>query len=534
MSQAMPVPHKTGSSVSKTATIGLIAVFVTYFAANIYQYGLNVAAPRVAGDLNGMALFSWGISIPALAAAFVTLIFGKLSDMYGRRTILMVSMLFMLAGGTLSAISQNFIFNVAARFVLALGVGALAPLCFSVIGDLYSPAERSKWSGLLALPAGVAAFISPTLVGALSDSLSWRYYFWLFVPLAVISGGLILAGVPSLAQKAAHKIDFLGAVLLAIASSSMILGFSWAGDLYPWGSIQIIGLLALSVAFWAIFIWVEGKADEPMLDPQVLTNRTFLTASWAGLMSFFGLIGIMAYYPLFLQGVQGTSATLSGQMITPFSVFMAFMGVPAGLLLARTKRYKWMYIAGYAILTAAMFGMVTFGVNTPVWLGILVTGLAGLGIGTIPTINTLVVQFALPKRLLGVAVGGVFFFVMMGMAIAPSILGSAMNASYAKSLQGSLPAALTQVADTNTLATLSNPRVLLSPDAMSALQTTFNSYDQGPALFDQTVVAIRSALESSLKTVFLVGAVTMLISFLMILTIPEVSMDVEVLDKKAH
>ena len=207
----------------------------------------------------------------------------------------------------------------------------------------------------------------------------------------------------------------------------------------------------------------------------MLGNRTFLTAALAGFMSFFGLLGIMAYYPLFMQNVQGVNATVSGQALTPFSVLMAFMGVPAGLLLAKTKKYKWMFIVGYALLTAMMFVMYTFTKSTPLALSILVTALAGLGLGTIPTLNTLVAQFAVPRRLLGVAIGAIFFFVMMGMAIAPAILGGVMNG----------------------------------------------------------VQASTGSLETALKTVFLIGAITMAISFLMIITIPEIDMDVEVQDKKA-
>jgi MFS family permease len=251
-------------------------------------------------------------------------------------------------------------------------------------------------------------------------------------------------------------------------------------------------------------------------------------------MSCFGMLGATMYYPLFLQGVQGTSATLSGQVITPFNMLMTFMGIPAGFLLARTKRYKWMYIAGYAILAATMFVMITFNAGTPVWVGVLVTGLAGFGLGAIPTINTLVVQFAVPKRLLGVAVGAIFFFIFLGNAIAPAILGSAMNAAYAKDLQSSLPAELKLIADKALLESLTDSRVLLSPQAMTSLREALAGIgDRGPALFDETVQAIRGALEASLKTVFVIGAVTMLISFLLIITIPEVSMDVEVQDRRA-
>jgi MFS family permease len=398
------------SMTKRQVTLGLVAVFAAHFVSMYFFRGNSVVAPRIAGDLNGMALYSWAISLPALASAFVTLTFGKLSDMYGRRIIMMLSLTFFLAGAIMAVISQTYVFYIAAAVALSLGRGALSPLCFSVIGDMFSPAERSKWSGLLSIPAGIASTACPTLVGMVTDSFSWRYFFLILVPLLLISGVLVIVGVPSHTRRTAHKIDLPGFCWLAIASSTMILGFSWAGTTYPWTSVQIISLLSVSLVSWAIFLWNESGADEPVLELQVLTNRTFLTAAVAAFLSLFGLLGMQMYYPLFLQGVQGMSTVLTGQIITPHSMLMAFMGVPAGFLLARTKRYKWMYTAGYAILAATMFAMVAYNVGTAVWFGVLVTTLAGLGLGAIPTINTLVVQFALPKRLLGVAVGSFLCF----------------------------------------------------------------------------------------------------------------------------
>ena len=475
MSESVALPSEQRPAVKKSVAIGLWAVFITYFLYNFFAGAQNIVRPPLAEDLNGMPLFSWAISLPALGAAFATLIFGKLSDMYGRRVILIVSLILFAIGAMLSAISPSFVVAIASLVVTGLGWGALAPLCFSVLGDLFPPAERSRWSGLLAIPAGIAALVAPTLSGLITDTLNWRALFWVLVPMVLISGALVWVGLPKHAQRTSHKIDYLGSLVLVVAAASMIVGFSWAGTTYPWGSVQIVALLAFSIAAWAAFLWVEGKAAEPMLDPQVLTNRTFITAAMAGFMSFFGLIGIMAYYPLFLQNVQGTSATVSGQASTPFLVLMAFMGVPAGLLIAKTKRYKWMYIIGYGLLTAMMFVMWTFTKGTSLWFTVLITALAGLGLGTIPTINTLVAQFAVPRRLLGVAVGAMFFFVMMGQAIAPAILGSALNAVQASS----------------------------------------------------------GSLEAGLKTVFLIGAITMAASFLIIVTIPEVNIDVEAQDKKA-
>lgn len=517
------------AAMARNVVIGLTAVFVTYFISAFVQQTQGIAAPRMAADLNGMPLFSWGIAIPALASAIATLIMGKLSDMFGRRLVIASTMVIFFIGSLMAALSQTFVVLIAARFIQAIGMGALAPLCFSVIGDMFNPVERSRWSGLLNIPAGICALIGPTLAGWFTDNLSWRWLFWIVLPMAVISFLLVIVGIPALTTKAKHKIDFVGGLMMIVASATMIVGFSWGGVTYPWASFQVLGLLVFSVLVWAAFIWYEGKTEEPLLDPQVLTNRVFITAALAGFMSFFGLLGIMMYYPLFLQGVQGLSATVSGSMITPFGMLMAFMGVPAGILLAKTQKYKWMYVIGYAILTAAMFAMWKFNQNTPIWLGVLVTALAGFGLGTIPTINTLVVQFALPKRLMGIAIGAIFFFVMMGMAIAPAILGSFMNSTYASTLQAALPAALAGKLDSATLASLMDSRVLLTPPAMAALKSAVSD----PALFQQTVSAIRNALEASLQSVFLMGAITMLVSFVMIATIPEISLDAEVQDKRA-
>lgn len=518
---------------ARSRNLELTTVFVIYFASFFALNSINIALPKIVAELNGMHLFSWAVSIPALASAFVTLIFGKLSDMYGRRIIILFSIGFIILGSILCAISQTFVMLVVTLSILGMGYGSIPSLCFSVLGDLYAPTERSMWAGLLNISSGITAFVVPSLSGWLVDNLSWRYIFWMNVPLAFITGFIVLFGLPTLAKSEPHKIDVRGSIYLALATSTMILGISLAGNTYAWASVQIIGLLGFSAVFWALFLHAETKEPEPMLDIQVLTNRTFITASLSALLSLVGITTIMVYYPLFLQGVQNQSATLSGNIITPLNVLMSFMGIPAGFLIAKTKRYKWMFVGGYAILTLVMFATVALKADTTIVWGYIVTTFAGIGLGTIPTINALVVQYAVPKRLLGVATGGLYFFVMMGRSIAPAILGSIMNTVYAGALAASLPASLDQVIGKETLSSLSNPRVLLSKPAMTELQAVFNgSGDQALVLFEQTVQAVRSALDAGLHVVFLIGAITMLASFLLILTIPEISLDEEVQPEK--
>lgn len=519
-------------SSAKTVLLGLSAVFLTYFLTYLLILGLGIASPMIAADLNGMDLFAWAISLPALAMAFATMFFGKLSDMYGRRNMLLTSLSFFLVGSILAAVSQSFVFNIVARIINGLGLGALSALCFSVIGDLYAdPAKRSKWTGFLNISAGVAAAFGPVLVGIITDNLSWRYFFWITVPMAFVCMILVAIGVPGLKERTEHKIDFTGAILLAVASSSMILGVSFT-DRRPWISFHVLGLLIISLVFWYLFISVERKAEEPILDPQVFTNRTFLIAAVAAFLSFFGFIGILNYFPLFLQGVQGTSAKISGAVMTPFSMLMAFMGVPAGLLIAKTKRYKWMLVLSYAVLTAAMVSLIFFNQKTPLWCGVVVMILGGLGVGSIPTTNILIVQFALPKKFRGVSVAAIFFVVALGMASAPAILGPAMNVTYQKKLADLLPPDLDRHIAAATLESIADPGVLMSKSALAELESACNRIeDNNPMLFNRTVQAIRSALQSGLKVLFLIGSIAVLIGFLSTFAIHEVSLVEEVQDK---
>ena len=509
--------------------LGLVAVFLTYFAHGYFIQILLPAMPRIAADLNGMHLYSWGISIPHLGQAFAMLMVGKLSDLYGRRALLVVSLAVCLFGTVWSALSTTFLMLIIARTVLCIGQGALAPLCFSVLGDTFEPIERSRWAGLLNIPAGIFAFIGPTLGGWFADNLGWRYIFWCGAPLVAICLAAVLFGLPRRRLHSAAKIDARGALFAAIASSAMILAFSLAGTMYPWASMQVIGLLAGSVVFGALFLKNESGVEEPILDLQVLQNRTVVTISSACVLSAIGMIGIAIYFPLMMQGTQGVSATLTGKIITPSGILMGFLGVPTGFILARTKRYKWMYVLGYGLAMIAAILLVFFKASTPAYAALVVTVLSALGIGAMPTINTLVVQYAVPKKLLGVATSALFFFVMMGQSIAPAILGSAMNTKYNSVLKASTPAELAKLADQATMTSLGNPRVLLSQPAMAALRETL---DRNQELLDQTVSAIRTSMESSLRLVFIIGAVCMLLAFLTICTIPEISIDAKVEEKK--
>ena len=463
MLQAKAIPIQNPESKRKLA-LGVWAIFITQFVSFLFINARNIAQPQMIAELDGMALFSWLIALPALSGAASTLLFGKLSDIYGRRTILLVSIGIFILGLLLTTQTDSMVFLVTAATFMSIGHFPIIPLCFTALGDLFSPVERARWTGLLSLPIGIAALAGPVLGGVITESVwSWRGLYWGTIPLMLIATGIVVVGLPDKAPTRKPKVDISGTLVMVVATSTLIVGASWLGQPTRLGAGAI--LLLISVAAWFAFVQTEKKADAPILDPQIFLSRIFMTSAMAALLSFFGMVGIVAYSPIFVQDVMQISPTVSGSMLTPYTTLSAFMGIPAGFWFAKTKKYRWMFNSGYAMVMLAMFAMWQFTASTPIWIYVLVTSVAGFSLGMLPTVNTLVAQFAVRKELLGVAVGAMFFFQMIGISVAPALLG------------------LVQVN---------------APD-----------------------------LESGLKAVFLVGALATAAALLLILTIPQVLLGVE-------
>ena len=452
----------------RRVAIGVWAIFSAEFVSLLFVNARSIAQPGMVAEFDGMALFSWLIALPALAGAAATLLFGKLSDVYGRRNIILLSIVIFIIGLGISSRSTSMGFLVAAQTFMTIGHFPIVPLCFAVIGDLFPPSQRAKWTGLLNIPTGFAALLGPVLGGVVAESIfGWRGLFWGTIPLILAAGGLVAFGLPDTAQKVKPKLDVFGTAVMVVATTTLILGFSWLGtpNKFWEGALQLL----VSLVAWIAFIQIEKRAEAPILDLQVLFNRTFVTAAVAGLLSFFGTVAIAAYSPIFVQEVMEVSPTISGSMLTPFSTLVAFVGIPVGFLLAKTKKYRWMYNFSYAVVTLALLAMWRFTSSTPIWMYMLVTGIAGIGLGMMPTINAVVAQFAVPKELLGVAVGAMFFFQMVGIAVSPAVLGFAQSSA---------------------------------PD-----------------------------LEGGLKLVFLASAIAMATALLLIVTIPEISLDAEAIEE---
>ncbi len=429
MTQPEQLTHNHSiSSGHRAFSLGVWTIFLTEFVSILFINGRNIAQPGMISELHGMALFSWLIALPALTGSASTLLFGKLSDIYGRRKLLLISIAIFILGLGITTFSKSMAALVAAATFMSIGHFPIVPLCFTAIGDLFEPTERAKWTGLLNLPSGIAALIGPVLGGIISESIfGWRGLYWGTIPLMLVGGVLVAVGFPDKHEPSRPKMDLPGTMVMVIATGSLIIGISFLGN--PARMLPGIALLAGSLFAWFGFIKIERRAEAPILDPQIFRSRVFMTTAAAGFLLYFAILGVAAYSPIFAQNVMSVSPAISGSILTPFTLLTAFLGIPAGLLLARTKRFKWVLIGSYAIIAAALFAMGRFTAVTPIWLYIFVTSLAGIGIGIIPTVSTLVGQFAVPRRLLGVAVGAIYFFQMLGIAVAPPLLGLIQKSS---------------------------------------------------------------------------------------------------------
>ena len=277
------------------------------------------------------------------------------------------------------------------------------------------------------------------------------------------------------AQHAKPKIDSRGALFAAVASSTMILAFSMAGTMYPWASIQVLGLLAVSIVVWVLFFKAEASAEEPIVDLQVLKNRTFITLASAGLLSSFGMAGLDDLLPSSDAGRSRSQCNVDG---TDHDSRQCSDEFSRSSYRIHTRPHKalQMDVRSGLRVNAGDYGsrVIFFNAATPVWWGFIAFTLAGMSMGSIPTLNTLVAQYAVPRRLLGVVMGALYFSVMIGQSLAPAILGSAMNMKYTSTLKASLPAEVSQLADQATMTSLGNPRVLLSAPAMESLRETIH------------------------------------------------------------
>jgi EmrB/QacA subfamily drug resistance transporter len=501
----------------------LIGVILGMLLAALDQTIVGTALPRIVAQLGGLDHYAWVVTAYLLASTVSIPIYGKLSDIYGRRTIFILGMVIFLAGSALAGTSQNMTQLIIYRGIQGLGAGAMMPIAMAIIGDIFPPAERGKWQGLIVAVFGLASIVGPTLGGWITDNWGWRWVFYVNMPvgiIAILTAGFVL---PKFVNKRKHIIDYLGAITLVAGSVPLLLAFSWAGTQYAWGSWQIISLFIFSVVMLVIFFLVEMRAVEPIISPKLFKNSIFTISTIAMFLVSAGLFGAILYLPLFVQGVLGESATNSGIVLTPLMLGFMFSSIVGGQLLSRTGRYKILAMGGFAVAAVGMFLLSRMTPATSQGEVVRNMIITGLGIGVMMSLFTIVVQNAFPYRQLGEVTASLTFFRSIGSTIGVAVMGTIVTNTFQNALQSNIPAILKRIVPADRLAQLENPQLLLAPDVVAKIQHSFAALGpQGLTIFRQLIEAIRLSLSTAITNVFFLGFILMVLGFVTVLFLREI------------
>ena len=512
-----------GTVSTKRVVLIMAGALLGMLLAALDQTIVGTALPRIIADFNGLEHYAWVVTAYMLASTVMVPIYGKLSDIYGRRRFFLGGMIVFLIGSALSGMSQNMTELILFRGLQGLGGGALIPLTLVIIGDIFTPAERGKWQGLMTAIFGLASIVGPSLGGWLTDNWGWRWVFYVNMPVGVIA--LMTAGIalPRHSQRRVHHIDYLGSVLLVAGVIPLLLAFSWAGTTYPWRSIQIMGLLVFAVVMLSVFFVVETRAKEPIINPSLFKNSIFSVSVLSMFLVSVGMFGAIIYLPLFIQGVLGHSATNSGAVLTPMMLGFMASSLVGGQLMSRTGRYKVLALVGFAVATVGMFLLSRMTINTTDSVVVRDMVITGLGIGVMMSLFTIVVQNAFPFSQLGEVTSSLQFFRSIGGTVGVALFGSVMANRFHSIFESNLPQALKQAVPADKLAALQNPQLLLSSEATAQIQNSFIAMgSHGQDLFNQLMVVLRQSLSTAITDLFTVAMGVMLLGFLASLFLSEI------------
>jgi len=502
------------------------AVLLGLLLGALDQTIVGTALPTIVTDLGGQSLYVWTVTIYLLTSTITVPFYGKLSDLYGRRPLLMLGIGVFLLGSALSGLSQDIYQLIAFRGLQGIGAGALFPISLAVIGDLYTPAERGKYQGLFGAVFGLSSIVGPLAGGWITQNISWHWIFYINLPIGLIALAVIWRLLPTVKRPdASRNLDIVGAGVFTVAISTLLIGLT-NKQFGEWNEPHVGGLVALGSVLFLVFLFIESRVKEPIVPLDLWRNRTYASSIVATFLISFGFFGAVIFLPQWFQFVKGVNPTESGLQTLTLLAGVIISSIVAGQLVARTGRYKAIILVGLATMTVGLWLMTNLKVDTdlPVmWVWMFITG---LGIGPTLSVFTIIVQNAVPFQKLGVATSNLTFFRQVGGSVGLALLGTVFGQRLAEELPGQLVAAGVPqqfVSQFPTGARSAEGLVVVGQDLGTTIlnQVPEAARQFVEPLIPNIVLGIHSAFTAAVTSTFFIGIVTTIGAFVAALVMRE-------------
>ena len=496
--------------------VTFLGVLAAFFLAALDQTIVGTALPRIVGELHGFDRYSWVTTVYLLASTAVVPVVGKISEQLGRKRVFLFGIAFFLVGSAISGAAQDMNQLIAFRGLQGFGAGILTGMAFAIIADLFAPAERAKYTGLVAGMFGIASVIGPLVGGYLTDNVSWRAIFYVNLPIGAVVLAVLFFTFPSLhflGEKA--KIDYLGALGLSSGAALVTLGFSLVA-LNSWSYLPVYLCIVTGLVILAVTIWHEAHTPAAVLPPQLFKSSIFSLSMAITFSSGLGMFGVIIFVPLLLQGIVGVKATSSGLLLLPLMAGLVVGSIGGGQVMSRTGRYKLQSIIGFVSMSAGYFLLTLLDVHATQFQVSRDVILVGFGLGISMSVFNVIAQNAVPATMISSSVGALQFIRQMGgvigLAIIGSIVNQRLNDEIPKHLSGQVLARIPAGARSKIL----NPEALFSAGGEQILA-------KFPAAVAHSIVeAVRVSLSTALNEAFVIGLAVTVLALVLTVFIKEI------------
>lgn len=524
MQPAGPVTPLSETLDNRQKWLLLGSLMVCLFVGALDQTVVSTATPKILADLGGFALISWLFTSYMLSSTVIIPLVGKLGDIYGRKMFLIGGVALFMVSSAACGAATSMPMLIWMRAVQGIGGGMIFASVFATMGDIFAPAERGKYIGLFTGMFSLASLLGPTVGGTLTDHLSWRWVFFVNVPVSLIAMPAIWFNLPSKARHLQPKLDFLGAALLSAASVMVLLALVWAGDKYAWGSAEIVGLLGGAAILLVAFVFQEHRHPEPILPLHLFKNGVFLMSNLIVFAFGVGVFGAFQYLGLFVQTALQASATTSGVVSTPQSIGVLITSILGGQVIARVGRYKWQTVFGTVLIAIALALLTRVSLDTRLWQISAAMVILGLGFGLVLPTMSLIVQNAVSYQYIGVASSSSQFFrqigSVLGIAIFGSILANTYHDEFAARFSAEDRAAVAAV-NPAFVEALDDPTIRLNETQYNAITKQVGALPDGPAILERAELALGESVVVATRHIFYGAVAAAIVCTLFAVTMKE-------------